>query len=52
MKNKYIVVCGIIVDAINDDVAREIVHDACSIADLKVHIEYVQLEQEGESTNE
>jgi len=52
MKNKYIVVCGIIVEADNDDIAKEIVYDACKISELKVHIEYVHLEKEGESTNE
>lgn len=51
MKNKYIVVCGIIVEAINDDVAREIVNDACNITNMDIHIEYVQLHK-GEETND
>jgi hypothetical protein len=45
MKNRYIVVCGIIVDADNDDIAKEIVRDACKITSMKVHIEYVQLHE-------
>jgi hypothetical protein len=55
MKNKYIVVCGIIVEADNDDIAKEIVYDACKISELKVHIEYVHLEEgkeKGEETND
>jgi hypothetical protein len=51
MKNKYIVVCGLVIDAKDDDVAREIVYDACRIAGIQVHIDYVQLEEERE-TNE
>jgi hypothetical protein len=51
MKSYYLVVCGLIVEAANDDIAREIVYDACNITGMDVNIEYVQL-YERESTND
>lgn len=49
MKTNYIVVCGIIVNAVDDDTAREIVYEACRDAGIKVHIDYVTLDEQGES---
>jgi hypothetical protein len=49
MKTYYLVVCGIIVEAADDDIAREIVYDACKITGMDVTIEYVQLHEQGES---
>lgn len=50
-KTQYLVVCGIIVEAADDDIAREIVYDSCNITGMDVTIEYVQL-HERESTND
>lgn len=49
MKSNYIVVCGIIVNAKDDDTAREIVYDACRITGMEVHIDYVTLDEQGEN---
>ena len=49
MKTYYLVVCGIIVEAADDDIAREIVYDACNAAGIDATIEYVQLHEQGDS---
>lgn len=51
MKSYYLVICGLTVEAANDDIAKEIVYDACKITGMDVRIEYVKL-HEKESTNE
>jgi hypothetical protein len=51
MKTYYFVVCGLTVEATDDDTAREIVYEVCRNAGIKVHIEYVQLNEQGESND-
>jgi hypothetical protein len=51
MKTYYFVVCGLTVEAADDDTAREIVYEVCRNAGIEVHIEYVQLNEQGESND-
>jgi hypothetical protein len=51
MKTYYFVVCGLTVEAADDDTAKEIVYEVCRNAGIKVHIEYVQLNEQGEGND-
>jgi len=51
MKTYYRVSASLVVEAADDDIAREIVYDNCKITGMEVHIRYTQL-AERESTDD